>query len=95
MRLARVVGNAVSTIKERTHVGKKLLIVEYLNEAGRTTGQQQIALDAVDAGVGDVVLINIEGGSAKMLLNDQEVISNCVIAGVIDHFTCGEMIVEN
>ncbi|MCL2695280.1 MAG: EutN/CcmL family microcompartment protein [Clostridiales bacterium] len=95
MRLARVVGNVVSTIKERTHVGKKLLIVEYLDETGAGTGQQQIALDAVDAGIGDRVLINAEGGSAKMLLNDKDVISNCVIAGVIDHFTFGEVVVDN
>ena len=87
MRMARVVGNVVSTIKERTHAGKKLLIVEYIDAAGALTGQQQIALDAVDAGIGDMVLVNIEGGSAKMLLNDEEVISNCVICGVIDHFT--------
>ena len=85
--MARVVGNVVSTIKERTHAGKKLLIVAYVDEHGVAGSQQQIAIDAADAGVGDLVLVNAEGGSAKMLLDDKELISNCVICGVIDHFT--------
>jgi len=92
VRLARVVGHVVSTIKEQTHAGKKLLVVAYIEESGASTGQHQIALDAVDAGIGDLVLVNVEGGSAKMLLNDSELISNCVICGVVDHYSFdGEM----
>lgn len=87
MKLARVVGNVVSTIKERTHENKKLLIVDYVDANGVVCGAPQIALDAVDAGVGDIVLVAHEGGGAKMLLNDKDVITNCVICGVVDSVT--------
>jgi len=81
------VGNVVSTIKDRTHENKKLLIVDYVDERGAVIGAPQIALDSVDAGVGDLVLVAHEGGGAKMLLNDKDVVSNCVICGVVDHYT--------
>ena len=87
MKLARVVGNVVSTIKERTHENKKLLIVDYVDQNGKVCGSPQVALDAVEAGVGDLVLVSHEGGGAKMLLNDKELVSNCVICGIVDYYT--------
>lgn len=87
MRIAKVVGNVVSTIKEQTHYGKKFLIVEYMDEYGKPQGARQIAFDAVDAGIGDLVLVNVDGGAAKMLLNDENVISNVTVCGVLDHYT--------
>ncbi|MDD3401092.1 MAG: EutN/CcmL family microcompartment protein [Eubacteriales bacterium] len=87
MKIARVVGNVVSTVKEKTHYGKKFLIVEYMDQNGQAQGARQIAFDAVDAGIGDVVLVDIDGGAAKMLLNDKEDISNVTICGVLDHYT--------
>lgn len=87
MRIARVVGNVVETIKESTHFGKKFLIVEYLDEKGQPLSGRQIAFDAVDAGIGDLVLVNTDGGAAMMLLNDPKVISNVTICGVLDHYT--------
>ncbi|MDO4542906.1 MAG: EutN/CcmL family microcompartment protein [Clostridia bacterium] len=87
MRIAKVVGNVVSTVKERTHYGKKFLIVQYIDQFGNPQGARQIAFDAVDAGIGDVVLVNVDGGAAKMLLNDNEVISNVTVCGVLDHYT--------
>lgn len=87
MRLARVVGNVVSTVKEKTHSNYKLLIVEFLNESGEPVGAEQIAFDGADAGIGDLVLVNVDGGAAKMLLNDKEIIADNTICGVIDHWT--------
>jgi len=85
MKLARVVGNVVSTIKEATHSSYKLMIIEYLDENGKPSGPRQIAFDAADAGVGDVVLINVDGGAAKLILDDKEIIADLTICGVIDH----------
>lgn len=87
MRIARVVGNVVSTVKEQTHYGKKFLIVQYIDQNGQPIGASQIAFDAADAGVGDIVLVNVDGGAAKMLLNDDKVISNVTVCGVLDHYT--------
>jgi len=87
MRLARVVGNVVSTIKERTHSNYKLLIVEYLDGEGNPVETEQIVFDGADAGVGDLVLVNVDGGAAKMLLGDKEIIADNTACGVIDHWT--------
>ena len=56
MRIARVVGNVVSTIKEETHYGRKMMIIEYLDLNMQPIGSRDIALDAADAGIGDIVL---------------------------------------
>lgn len=85
MRLAKVVGNVVSTIKEETHCSYKLMIIEYLDENGKPSGSRQIAFDAACAGIGDVVLINVDGGAAKSILEDNEIIADLTICGVIDH----------
>lgn len=87
MRLARVVGNLVSTIKEKTHYGYKLLIVEFLDGSGKPVETQQIVFDGADAGIGDLVLVNVDGGAAKMLLGDKEIIADNTACGVIDHWT--------
>ena len=87
MRLARVVGNVVSTVKERTHSNYKLLIVQYLDGEGNPVETEQIVFDGADAGVGDLVLVNVDGGAAKMLLNDKEIIADNTVCGVIDHWT--------
>ena len=86
MRIALVVGNVVSTIKDRSYNGYKLMIVEYLNEDGSPSGARQIAFDAAQAGVGDVVLVNQDGGAANMLL-DKEIIADLTICGVVDRYT--------
>jgi microcompartment protein CcmK/EutM len=87
MRLARVVGNVVSTVKERTHSNYKLLIVCYLDGEGNPVETEQIVFDGADAGVGDLVLVNVDGGAAKMLLRDKEIIADNTVCGVIDHWT--------
>ncbi len=87
MKIARVVGNVVATIKQQTHYGKKLMIIEYLDLDLKPKGPRVIAFDAADAGVGDIVLVCIDGGSAKMLQKDQEVIADATICGVLDHLS--------
>ena len=60
MRLARVVGNVVSTVKDPCYTGYKLMLVEYLDpDTRQPDGARQIVFDCVDAGVGDIVLVNI------------------------------------
>ncbi len=87
MLLARVVGNVVSTIKEESHRGKKLLIVEFIGLDKKPYGVRQIAFDAADAGVGDTVLVNVDGGAALMILGDKKAVADWTVCGVIDHYT--------
>lgn len=86
MKLARVVGNVVSTIKDAGFVGQKLMIIDYIDEDGKLTGNQAIAFDVADAGIGDTVIVNVDGGAANMFLGRQ-CIADLTICGVIDHLT--------
>ena len=86
MRIATVVGNVVSTIKDESYYGYKLMIIEYLDEVGNPSGPRQIAFDAAQSGVGDVVLVNVDGGAANMLL-DKDIIADVTICGVLDSIT--------
>ena len=84
MKLARVVGNVVSTIKDVGFQGQKLMIIDYLDDDDNLTGNQAIAFDVADAGVGDTVVVVCDGGAASILLGRQ-CISDITICGVIDH----------
>ncbi len=87
MKIAKVVGNVVSTIKDKRFEGYKLMIVEYLDLEGEPQGVRHIALDGANAGIGDIVLTNNDGGAAVMIMDDKELIADDTIAGVIDYYT--------
>ena len=86
MRLAKVVGNVVSTVKDEGYAGQKLMIVEYINRDGTPDGVRQIAFDCANAGMGDMVLVNVDGGAANMLLGSH-CIADLTICGVVDSVT--------
>lgn len=86
MRIAKVVGNVVSTIKDKKFHGHKLMIVEFVDLDGNPIESRQIAFDAANAGVGDLVLVNVDGGAAKMFFNDDALIADWTICGVLDHY---------
>ncbi len=67
MYIGRVTGNVTSTIKHKLFEGQKLLIVTRLDLNGEETESYDICADAVQAGVGDVVLVLDEGGSARQI----------------------------
>ena len=56
MLIARVIGTTVSTIKDEKLTGRKLLILRQTDETGSPTGKPYVAVDTVDAGIGDLVL---------------------------------------
>ncbi|HBU12345.1 MAG TPA: ethanolamine utilization protein EutN [Clostridiales bacterium] len=87
MKIAKVVGNVVSTIKDKEFEGYKLLIIRYLDLRGNPVGGEHIALDAADAGIGDIVLANNDGGAAAMILADKNMVADDTVCGVIDCFT--------
>jgi len=90
MFVARVIGEVVSTIKHPDLNGKKLLIVEKLTEKGKPTGDSQLAVDSVDAGEGDTVLVLDEGSSAALVTNLDNPPIRTVIVGVIDSMNIEE-----
>ncbi|HEY2954326.1 MAG TPA: EutN/CcmL family microcompartment protein [Candidatus Eisenbacteria bacterium] len=84
MFTARVVGEVVATTKHRDLVGHKLLLVQPVDPADQPRGMPAIALDAVDAGVGDRVLVVDEGNSAAQVLRRPRGAVRTVVVGVID-----------
>lgn len=84
MKLARVVGNVVSTIKHQSHEGLKLMIIEPVDYDGKICGKQLIAIDCACSGEGDYVLITDDGGASRMILGDDGAVIDWSIVGVLD-----------
>ena len=84
MFLARVIGDVVATVKHSALHGRKLLVVERVDADGRRLGETLLAVDSVDAGPGDTVLVLDEGGSAAMVTGLDEPPIRTVIVGVVD-----------
>ena len=85
MLIGRVVGEMVATHKHASHHGRKALLVQPLNLDGSDRGDAVVALDAVDAGSGDRVLLVTEGFSAMTAVGRPESPIDMAVVGVIDH----------
>ncbi|MFD1736610.1 EutN/CcmL family microcompartment protein [Bacillus salitolerans] len=85
MKIARVIGNVVSTIKTPSHNGQKLMVVEPIDMEGTCIGDSFIAVDAAQAGIGDIVIIIEEGGSARDILKKPDAAVDAIIAGIVDY----------
>ncbi len=83
MRIARVVGSAVSTVKEASLVGHKLLLVREADETGEMTGPVQVAVDVVGAGSGELVMIT-EGSAARQSHTTHDQPVDAIIMGILD-----------
>jgi ethanolamine utilization protein EutN len=85
MKLGRVKGTVVATIKHPTFAGRKLLVVQPLDEVGEEKGDSFLAIDMVQAGTGDTVLVNQEGnGSRQLLKMGAQVPVRSLIVGIVD-----------
>jgi ethanolamine utilization protein EutN len=85
MLIARVVGELVATQKHASHEGRKLLLVQPLNLDGSNRGDAVVALDAVDAGVGDRVLLSTDGYAAASSVGRPQSPIDMAVIGFIDH----------
>lgn len=84
MILGIVRGSIHSTIQHAAYRDRKLLVVDYIDGEGKPTGKYVIAIDIVDAGVGDRVLVDDEGGGAREALDAGAAPIRSVIVGIID-----------
>ena len=83
MLIARVVGSAVSTIKDEKLVNRTLLICVQTDETGKIIGKPYVAIDTVDAGEGDLVL-TAAGSSARQTTITKDTPVDAVVMAVID-----------
>ena len=84
MQLAHVVGTVVSTQKNRWLVGAKLLLVQPVTLEDKPRGVALIAVDSVGAGVGEKVLIVLEGRAAIDVLGRKRAPVDAAIVGIVD-----------
>jgi ethanolamine utilization protein EutN len=83
MRIAKVVGMAVATVKDRRLEGGKLLLVAETDPAGLVQGLPFVALDTVGAGESELVVV-VEGSSARIAAGDANRPVDAVIVGILD-----------
>ncbi len=84
MILGRVLGDVVATAQHESHRGRKILLVQPVNPDDSERGQAVLALDAVDAGVGDRVLVVQEGFAAMTAAGRPNSPIDMTIVGVVD-----------
>ena len=92
MLIAKVIGTTISTIKDDKLTGRKLLILRQTDETGTPSGKPYVAVDTLDAGIGDLVLTaHGSGGRQTDLTRNSPV--DAVIMAVIDHLEVGGKVV--
>lgn len=87
MILARVKGEVVSTIKHPFYANRRVLLLDRIAPDGKDLGGYLVAIDSVDAGVGQTVLVIDEGNSARQIVNDPSAPLRSVIIGIVDDIT--------
>jgi microcompartment protein CcmK/EutM len=90
MQLARVIGNVVSTIKNAGLDGRKLLVIQSLDGNLRAMGKPLVAVDAIGAGVGELVFW-CRGKEASFPFPGSNVPTDCTIVAIVDseeHVSC-------
>jgi microcompartment protein CcmK/EutM len=90
VKLARVAGTVVSTICSPAFDQRRLLLCDLVDETGRAAGGYTIAIDWVDAGVGETVLIIDEGNSARQVLAWPDAPVRAVVVGIVDRIAVPE-----
>jgi ethanolamine utilization protein EutN len=83
MIIAKVVGTVVATRKDERLVASKLLVARPLDPSGKPDGNYLVAIDTVDAGFGETVLI-VSGSSARMAAGLKDCPVDAAIVGIVD-----------
>jgi ethanolamine utilization protein EutN len=86
MRCCRVVGPMWATAKHPAFAGHALFVVQPLDEHGQDAGGSFVAIDHVQAGVGDKVIVLTEGNGVRQILAQGDVVPiRSMIVGIVDH----------
>ena len=91
MTLAKVTATVVSTEKHPHYKGRKILVVQPVGPDGKPKGTSLLAVDGVQAGIGDLVLVVDEGGSARTVISDETALTiRTAICGIVDRINVEE-----
>jgi len=85
MRLGKIIGTVVSDTKAKGYESRKILVVQPVDASEKAIGTSFLAIDAVQAGIGDLVLTIEEGNSARQVIEDKEAFTvKTVVAAIVD-----------
>jgi len=84
MRVCKVIGPVVATAKHQSFLGKTLLTVLPVDAQGRSVGESFLAVDSVQAGEGDLVLVMNEGSGIRQILGETNSPIRALIIGIVD-----------
>lgn len=87
MQIGRVIGTVVSTQKHHKIDGAKLMLVQPMTLEGSPKGVAVLAIDSVGAGVGETVLLVVEGKAAGDALRRKGAAVDAAIIGIVDAVT--------
>jgi microcompartment protein CcmK/EutM len=90
VKIGRVIGRVWATAKDDSLDAMRILLVRPIDLDGRARGDAYLALDHVDAGAGERVLVLDEGGSAGLVLGQDDPPIRTVIVGIVDEIRLGE-----
>ena len=86
MRYCRVVAPMWATVKHPAFAGRPLFVVQPLDEHGKDTGTSFVAIDHVQAGIGDKVIVLTEGNGVRQILKMGDIVPiRSIIVGIVDH----------
>ena len=86
MQLARVIGNVVSTHKDESLTGQKLLVLQPVSPLRKETGRPVVAVDSVGAGVGEEVFF-VRGREATFPFLPDQVATDANVVGIVDQWS--------
>ena len=85
MLLGKVIGNVVATVKNSRYEGARVMVVQPINPDGTARGNTMLALDSVDSGAGDIVIVVQEGwGASTAATGEPGAAIDSAIVGVVD-----------
>ena len=85
MRCCRVVAPMWAAAKHPAFAGRSLFVVQPLDENGKDAGTSFVAIDSVQAGIGDKVIVLTEGNGVRQILKQGDIVPiRSMIVGIVD-----------
>ena len=86
MRCCRVVAPMWAAVKHPAYAGRALFVVQPVDEHGKDAGTSFVAIDNVQAGIGDKVIVLTEGNGVRQILKMGDIVPiRSMIVGIVDH----------
>ena len=89
MKMCRVLGSVVGTVHHPVYDSHKLMVVQPEDPSGQAIGDSYLAVDHVQAGTGDRVLVLTEGNGVRQILKTDPVPIRSIIVGIVDQVDLG------